>query len=277
MNDNLTNKIRDDWNDLSAGWEDQREFLLEISRPVHTWLVDKLDLNEGESLLEIAAGAGDTGYLAAPRLGSTGRLVSTDLSPAMIDVARRRAEELGITNAQFETVDAQAMQYPSASFDAAICRWGYMLMPDPGKALAETRRVLKPGGRLTCAVFTAPSENPWASIPSRLLVERGHIAPPAPGTPGIMALADRSRLESLVRDAGFTQVSIDAVSFNWRVPSFDYYWKFLVDLTILGPVIKSIPGPAQNMFRNDLTPLVEPFRDGESVDFPAKCWMVLAS
>jgi len=277
MTTNLTDTIRDEWNTLSTGWEDQRGFLLEMSRPVHSWLVDKLQVKEGDNVLEIAAGPGDTGFIAAPRLGATGRLVSTDISPAMIEVARRRGQELGITNAQFEATDAQAMQFPAASFDAAICRWGYMLMPDHRAALAETRRVLKPGGRLTCAVFTSGEENPWASIPSRLLVDQGHVAAPAPGNPGILALADRGRLEAAVRDSGFTQVSIEAVSFTWRFPSLAAYWSFLVDLTALSSAILSIPDSVLDQFRNELGPQLESFRDGDNVNLPARCWMVLAS
>lgn len=277
MTNNTMSTIRDEWNSLSAGWEEQRGYLLEMSRPVHSWLVDKLEIEEGDSVLEIAAGPGDTGFLAAPRLGATGRLMSTDLSPAMIEVARRRAQELGITNAEFEAMDAQAMQFPEASFDAVTCRWGYMLMPDPRAALTETRRVLKPGGRLTLAVFTAATDNPWASIPSRLMVEQGHATRPAPGNPGILALADRSHLESVVRDGGFTDVTVDAVSFAWRFPNLDAYWSFLVDLTALGPAIARIPAAAQETFREELAPRLESFHDGEQFDLPARCWMVLAS
>lgn len=275
--DDPTTTIRDEWDVLSAGWEDQRGYLLEVSRPVHAWLVDNLGIEDGDSVLEIAAGTGDTGFLAAPRLGATGRLVSTDVSPAMVEVARRRGEELGITNAEFITLDAQAMQFPAASFDAAICRWGYMLMPNPRAALAETRRVLKPGGRLTLAVFTAAPENPWASIPSRLLVERGHTTPSQPGNPGILALADRSRLESTVRDGGFNSVTIDAVSFTWHFGDLTDYWSFLVDLTALGPAITRLPGSVQNQFRNELAPHLEAYHDGKRINLPARCWMVLAS
>ncbi len=86
------------------------------------------------------------------------------------------------------------MDFADASFDGVICRWGFMLMPDPAAAFRECRRVLVPGGRLVFAVFTGPDENPFASIPARVLAEAGHMPPPtAEWRPGILALADRAR------------------------------------------------------------------------------------
>ena len=118
--------------------------------------LNELAPSEGQRVLEIAAGPGDTGFLVAPFLGS-GRLVSTDLSSSMVDAARKRGAELGITNADYATLDAQAMDLPDASFDGVICRWGFMLMPDPAAALprmpanpragrtTRVRRVHRPG------------------------------------------------------------------------------------------------------------------------------------
>src|SRR5262249_58000641 len=107
----------------------------------------------------------------------------------MLDSRKKRAGELGVTNVDYRILDAQAMDIADASFDGAICRWGYMLMPDPAAALRETRRVLKPGGRLAFAVFTGPAENPWVSIPVNVLRDAGHLPPPSDGwQPGILAL-----------------------------------------------------------------------------------------
>ena len=176
----------------------------------------------GQRVLEVAAGPGDTGFLVAPFLGS-GRLVSTDLSPSMVDAARKRGAELGITNADYAALDAQAMDLPDASFDGVICRWGFMLMPDPAAALRECRRILVPGGRLVFAVFTGPEKNPFASVPARILVEMGHLPPPSSvWQPGILALADRARLESLLESAGFVSVrhrvrrhDVDVRRYRW--------------------------------------------------------------
>lgn len=268
-----TSAIREQWTQLSPGWEQQRHYLLEASRPLHTWLIDKLAPEAGETILEIGAGAGDTGFLAAPKLGSRGKLVSTDLSPAMVAVAQRRAAELGIDNAEFQTIDAQAMPYGNGAFDGVIGRWIYMLMPDPAAGLRETFRVLKPGGRLVLAVFTGPSENVWAALPSRLLVEGGHVPSPAPGAPGILALGDRSRLEALVREAGFAHLELDTVSFSWNFDSLAAYWTFLIEITALGPAIQRLTGSAQDTLRRRLTEQLAPFRDGERISLPARCWV----
>src|SRR5215471_15424253 len=98
MTDAATDRLREEWESQARNWYRQREAMLSASRPVHEWLVEHLEPREGHRILEIAAGPGDTGFLAATRLGS-GRLVSTDLAPAMVDAARRRGAELGITNA----------------------------------------------------------------------------------------------------------------------------------------------------------------------------------
>jgi SAM-dependent methyltransferase len=268
--------IRDEWTRLSVGWEEQRAYLLEASRPIHTWLVEKLGPKEGDAILEIGAGPGDTGFLAAPRLGASGRLVSSDISPAMVAVAERRAKELGVNNAAFEVVDAQAMKFPDASFDGVICRWGYMLMPDPAVALAETRRVLKPGGRLVLAVFTSPADNPWAALPSRLLVESGHVPTPTPGTPGILALADRARLEGLLRNAGFTDLLVEPVRFAWRFADASAYWTFLVELTALGPAVQRLTEGVRADLRRALDERLKTFQASGRLDIPARCWMVRA-
>src|SRR5215204_2853691 len=186
------------WDQMAAGWEADRRSVWKSSRVVAEWLVDALDPQPGETILELAAGVGDTGIAAASRLGPSGTLISTDFSAQMVDASRRRAEELDASNVEVRTMNAERMDLADDSVDGVLCRWGYMLMADPAAALAETRRVLRDGGKLGFAVWQTPDRNPWAAIPGMVLVQRGHMPPPEPGAPGIFAMGDRDRVVELV-------------------------------------------------------------------------------
>jgi SAM-dependent methyltransferase len=276
MTETATDRVRQDWEAQANSWYVQREAMMTASRPVHEWLVEHLDPRDGHHVLEIAAGPGDTGFLAAPRLG-TGRLTSTDLAPAMVDAARKRGAELGITNADYRLLDAQAMDCADASFDGVICRWGFMLMPNPEAALEECRRVLVPGGRLVFAVFTGPEENPFASLPARVLIEAGHMARPASGwQPGILALGERARLDTLLAGIGFTSTRVEAVDMTWRFAGASDYWNFLVDLTALGPLIRSLPDAERDAVRATIDERLARFTRAGEVALPARCWCGVA-
>jgi len=273
-----TSKVRQTWDHQAKVWFAQREQILADSRPVHEWLVRNAAPKAGQRLLEIAAGPGDTGFLAAPALGSSGRLVSTDLAPAMVEAARARGAELGITNADFRTLDAQAMELGSESFDAAICRWGYMLMPDPAAAFRETRRVLKPGGRLAFAVFTSPAENPWVSIPVSVLREAGLFPQPSSEwQPSILALADPTRVEALVTDAEFASLTMEDVDFAWTFPNAGEYWNFLEQTSAMGPVLRGLPDAARASVRGSIDARIAQYISADGrVALPAKTHCALA-
>jgi len=124
MADDYRQASLDIWDQMAAGWEADRREVWESSRPVAEWLVDALDPQPGETILELAAGLGDTGIAAASRLGPSGKLISTDFSVEMVDAARRRAEELGSPNVEFRTMDAERIDLADDSVDGVLCRWG---------------------------------------------------------------------------------------------------------------------------------------------------------
>ena len=121
-------------------------------------------LAPGERVLDVACGTGLVALRAAQAVGGDGQVVGIDLSGAMVDAARQRARERGLSNASFERMDAEALAMPDARFDAALCSLGLMYMPDPARALREMRRVLRPGGRLAIAVWGERARCGWSAI-----------------------------------------------------------------------------------------------------------------
>jgi ubiquinone/menaquinone biosynthesis C-methylase UbiE len=276
--DELRRTLYETWETMAPGWDQRRDWAWNLTRSVAEDLVERLNPRPGETILELAAGPGDTGYLAAERLGLEGRLISTDFSPSMVDTARRRAAERGIANAEFRVMDAERLELPDDTVDGVLCRWGYMLMPDPAAALAETRRVLRSGGRLAFSVWAGPEHNAWVALPARLLVERGHMPTPQPGAPGIFALASREQIDELLRGAGFERWDVEEVGMSWRYSDFEDYWSYLVEFVgAVGMAIRALPRDEQESVRAALAEAVDPMRVDGRYEFAGLCLNVLAT
>jgi len=166
---------REQWERSAAGWERRREQIQRFNAPLSQRLIEGIDPQPGQTILELAAGPGDTGLMAAQLVAPAGKLILTDGVEPMLDVARRRAAALGIENVEFKLVDAEWIDLPTASVDAVLCRFGYMLLADPAAALHETRRVLRPGGRVGLAVWDAPEHNRWITALADAMVAEGLV------------------------------------------------------------------------------------------------------
>ena len=211
------------WETMAVGWERRVAEIDETIGRVLEWLIGALAPQAGDVVLDLAAGPGSAGFAASPIVGERGRVISTDFSPAMVEVAQRRSATLGLTNVEHRVMSGDRIELDNDSVDGVLCRFGYMLMPDPAGAFAETRRVLKPGGRLVFSVWRGPERNPWLSIAGRILVEHGHFPPPEPGAPGVFSLANDERLRSLLADAGFTIERLEEVGADFSYRDVDDY------------------------------------------------------
>ena len=229
---------------IAPTWERRRADIEAVATPVREWMLRALRPRDGDTVLELAAGVGDTGFEAAAILGESGRLITSDLSPAMLDAARRRGAELGLDNVDYRVIDAERIDLADDSVNGVLCRFGYMLMPDPAAAFAQTRRVLRPGGRLALAVWGALERNPFFAIIAVSLVQRGHIEPPEPPpAPGPFSMASAQRTEALLRSAGFVEVRTEEVPGRFVLPDVNEYLSVISDTA--GPIALALRGLAE--------------------------------
>ena len=259
------------WESMAPGWRKYDDFIWSMSRHIGEAIVRGADPQPGQTVLDIACGPGDTGFKAAMRVGDSGKLIATDFSQGMVDVARDRAESLGINNGEFRTMDAENMDLADSSVDAIVCRWGFMLMTDPQAALKECHRVLKPGGRLSYSVWGAAERNAWVTLYGKVMKEQGYPPTGDPfGPGGMFSMADEKTIRSMMDEAGFADVSVEEMEVHWRHDDFDDLWSFATEVAgAVAALVKQLPPDKVAEFRDALGPATEPFKtEAGGYDFP---------
>ncbi len=266
------------WDRAAVGWAEHADRMQRAAMPVSTWMLDRARLQPGHRVLELAAGPGDTGFLAAELVSPGGVLVCSDASEAMLDVARRRAQAIGIHNVEFQRLELEWIDLDTASVDAALCRWGYMLVADPESALRETRRILRPGGRVALAAWDEPTHNPRLTIGREAAAELVQLQSPEPGSPGPFALSSPDRLRTLLEEAGFLEVEIDALDLTQRYEDVNALISESLGLSpTVGEVWKQMDAATRRRFEQRLGELAEPYRAADgSLLLPGRTFVAAA-
>ena len=208
-------------------WEDAAEAWHRWGPTLETWLaestermLDAAGVTAGSSVLDVAAGAGGQTLAAARRVGAGGRVVATDISPAILTYAAKQAAEAGLTNV--ETVEADGEQLGDLAdgrFDAAISRLGLIYLPDQVGALRGIGEALRAGGRVSAVVYSTADRNGFFSVPVSVIRRRAGLPAPGPGLPGPFSLGSPGVLEKALVSAGFRDVAVEAVDAPLALPS----------------------------------------------------------
>lgn len=224
----MSEAVRAQWEAAADGWDAQSPALRAwLSAPTAT-MFEAAGIALGHHVLDVGAGAGDQTLMLAERVGPHGRVLATDLSPKLIERLRSHALRARLDNVEARPADAQLPFAERDIFDAAVCRLGLMLMPEPSRCLASVYAALKPGGRFSAMVFAGPEDNPCVAISMATATRHADLPardPYAPG--GLLSLGRPGHLDQLFLAAGFHDVSTFWLDAPFRLPSVDHYITFL--------------------------------------------------
>jgi len=219
---------RAQWDGCANGWSEKSPLLRAWLRSATEAMIEMAAIRPGMRVLDVAAGAGDQTIDIARRVGPQGSVLATDLSPAILALAAENARRAGLANVATETVDGEDLQVADAGFDAAVCRLGLMLFPDPGTGLREMHRALKPGGRACSLVFSTPEMNPCVAILVSTAMKHAGLPPADPYRPGgLLSLGKPGLIDTLYRQAGFSGVATTRITAPFRLPAVEAYLDFI--------------------------------------------------
>ena len=211
---------RAQWEAAAEAWDRWGPLLARWLGPSTEAMLDMAGVGRGTKVLDVAAGAGEQTLTAARRVGSEGRVLATDISPAILRYALAAAQKAGHANVETLELDGERHDtLPENSFDAAISRVGLIYFPDQQRALHGIRHALRSGGRFAAVVYSTPDKNPFFSVPVGIIRRRANLPPPLPGQPGPFSLGAEGVLARTLEQAGFRDVEVRRVDSPVRVSS----------------------------------------------------------
>ncbi len=208
------------WNTAAEAWNRWGPLLSRWLGPATETMLDMCDIKTGSRVLDVAAGAGEQTLTAAKRVGDSGHVLATDLSPNILKYVIESAQLSGVSHVSTQVIDGENLAELDADpFDAVISRVGLIYFPDQQKALRGMHHQLKPGGKVAAMVYSTAVANPFFSIPVSIIRQRARLPAPLPGQPGPFSLGDEAVLEKTFADAGFKNIEVTSIDAPLRVSS----------------------------------------------------------
>ena len=211
--------VTQEWERAAQGWHRWIATINDWLKPATEKMLDQAGIKEGSRVLDVAAGDGGQSVAAAQRVGSSGEVLATDISPEFVRLANVVASNMGLAQLRAEVMDAEHLTLQADQYDAVISRLGLMYLPNLQKGLAEFKRVLREHGRVSAVVFTTAEKTPFFSIPVKLIRERRGLPPPEPGQPGPFSLGVPGILSDQLKTAGFRNIREQTIEAPLRFAS----------------------------------------------------------
>ena len=212
---------REQWNSAAEAWHRWNPLLSRWLGPATETMLDLCDVSIGSRVLDVAAGAGEQTVSAAKRVGETGHVLATDISPEILKYVEVAAKLAGVNNiVDTKVMDGEELKLLDTDpFDTVISRVGLIYFPDQQKALAGMKHQLRDGGKVGAMVYSSAETNPFFSIPVSIILRRAKLPPPLPRQPGPFSLGGEGVLEKTFDDAGFKNIQVEIINAPVRVAS----------------------------------------------------------
>jgi SAM-dependent methyltransferase len=219
------------WDEAAAGWTKWWQTFERAAQVVSDRLIELAGVQPGWRVLDIATGIGEPAVSAARKVGPKGKVLAVDHAARMLQAARHRAAQLGLTNIEFRQLDAGSIDVPERDFNAILCRWGLMFLPDLTAALGRMRTLLADGGRLAAAVWGTPDKVPMISLAGEAVRKIANLPPPPPGSPDPCRLSDRVALARSFKEAGFSDFVLEPMIITYEFKSPEEFAQFRYDVS----------------------------------------------
>ena len=219
---------RQSWDCVAAEWQRWWKTTETAAEEVSRWLISHAEIKPGSKVLDIATGIGEPAISAAKKVGNSGHVLATDISPQMLSIAKQRAISLGLQDViEFKEGDSETIDLPNSIFNAVLCRWGLMFLPDLKTGLSNIHKSLVDGGRLAAAVWASPDKVPFIALALNTVMKETNNPQPPPGTPGPFNLSDEYILKDSFIKLGFTDITIERVNVVFDFDSAEDYSNFV--------------------------------------------------
>jgi enediyne biosynthesis protein CalE5 len=252
------------WDDTAEGWKRWWPTFERAAQTVNDRLVELATVRAGNRVLDIATGSGEPALTAARIVGRSGRVVAVDMSPGMLAIARERIDAAGLHNVEVIESDAESLNLDASSFDAVLCRWGLMFMPDLDGVIRAMHRALKPGGRFATAVWSVADKVPMLGLAREAIRRITGIVPP-PNAPDPTKLADTSILERALGGAGFRDIAFERLIVTFEFPSADAFADFRSQIGGTRATLSKMPAEVARRVREAVVASAQQYASADGV------------
>ena len=278
MNHRNESNTLQEWRESAPYWEKHRDVIRAMFGPLTQALIEEAGIGAGQSVLDVAGGAGEPSLTIARVVGPTGFVMCTDAVAEMVEAAERAAQRLGIKNMRFQQCTADSLAFEDNSFDTVVSRLGVMFFPDPLLSIREMLRVARPGGKISLAVWHKSELNPFLYCITNVMNRYINTPPADPDAVGAFRFAEPGKLAGVLTDAGASDVTERVLKFRIEAPmSAQEYWILRSEISdTLRENIARLTAEQTFGVRKEVLDSVREFFPNGEMSFPAQMIIVTA-